>query len=118
MKPLAIATLTLGLVGCASHRQIACRFVAVDERGTILKAPTAQMHSHWHNGFSNCSSMIGALQDGYVTATITGDKAGVEVKGPKAERMKLKQLFNPAPIEPLNTTEALPRFKKLMEIAE
>jgi hypothetical protein len=111
-----VATLTSA--SCTSHKQIACRFVAVDGHGNILKTPTANMHSHWHPGVGNCAGMIQALETGLVTETVTGDQAGVEVKGSKAERLRLKQLFDPLPLEPLNTTEVRPRFKKLMEVAE
>ena len=117
MKLSGLLLLMLLGCGCASHQQLACRFVAVDGRGNVLKAPTAQMHSHWHKGAGNCESMIGALASGLVTETITGNKAGVEVRGPKEKRLLLKRLFEPLPAERQGVAQ-VGRFPVLMELAE
>ena len=52
-----------------------------------------------------------------MTETVTGNKAGVEVKGPKEKRKALKMLFEPGPTENYGVAEAR-RFPVLMEMAE
>jgi hypothetical protein len=119
MKKLAIIGALL-LSGCAAHRQLACRFIAVDSHGKLLRSQTALMHSHWHKGYSSCAAMITALATGAVVETITGDQPGVQVKGSSAERLRLKRFFepNPAPLEAQGIAAERPHFKTLMEIAE
>ena len=120
MKKLIIVGMLL-LSGCASHKQLACRFVAVNpNNGDILKAPTKEMHSRWHEGWMPCVTMIEAIESGFVQETVTGHHAGVEVRGSKAQRRKLKDYFQPAPAEEKGQKVELihPRFKKLMEVAE
>lgn len=119
MKTLTLAALMIACSGCAAHKQLACRFVAVDRQGTILKQPTSAMHSHWHKGLPNCESMIDALASGLIQETTTGNIAGVEVRGPKALREKLKRLMLPEPAEKLGVAVVRhPSFKVLEEIAE
>lgn len=118
MKPLAALSLLL-LVGCASHRQLRCRFVAVNGRGEIMPAATTKMHSHWHGGFAACAAMIEGLANGTIEETITGDEAGVEVKGPKAQRLRLKRFFDAEPTDMKGVAMVRkPSFEKLMEVAE
>lgn len=106
------------LSGCASHKPLACRFVAVDNQGNVLKQPTAAMHSHWHKGELNCATMIEALADGFVSETVNGHKAGVEVRGPKEERLKLKRMFDTPAAPQERQGVASVGFRRLMEVAE
>lgn len=109
------------LSGCAVHRPLSCRFIAVDSHGTLLKGQTAKMHSHWHRGFGACAAMIEALANGTVVETVTGDQAGVQARGKMAERLRLKRFFEAEPAingkQGVATVER-PHFKTLGEIAE
>ena len=120
MKRLVIVGALL-LSGCAAHKQLRCRFVAVDHQGTVLKRQTAKMHSHWHPGFGACAAMIEALVNGTVVETVTGDQAGVQAHGSKAERLRLKRFFDAEP--PTSGRQGIamvrkPSFATLGEIAQ
>jgi|SRR5579864_2870283 len=120
LRRLLIISVIL-LSGCASHKQLRCRFVAVDGRGKLLKAQTARMHSHWHQGFGPCVSMIEALAAGVVVETSTGNQAGVQAKGPKEMRLRLKNFFGAEP--PSGGRQGVaevrkPSFAKMGEIAQ
>jgi hypothetical protein len=96
MKQLILASVLL-LSGCAAKQQLRCRFIAVDGQGAMLHSQTTKMHSHWHKGFRSCSTMIEALANGTVVETVTGDQPGVQVKGSKKERLRLKKHFDAEP---------------------
>jgi hypothetical protein len=93
MKKLAIISACMLMLGGCASRQLKCRFVAIDMHGRIMPKQTKQMHSHWHKGMGNCTTMIYALAEGYVTETITGDQAGVEIRGPKKKRLELQKMI-------------------------
>ena len=121
MKRIAIIAAFLLTTGCAAHRQLRCRFVAVDHQGTVLRRQTARMHSHWHKGFGACAAMIEALANGTVVETVTGDQAGVQAHGSKAERLRLKNYFDAEP--PISGRQGIaivrkPSFATLGEIAQ
>lgn len=102
MKQLLIVGALL-LSGCAAHRQIRCRFTAIDAKHSPIKP-----HDKWKRGMPACVALIGTLAG---LDDPTG--IGVEVRGTKKQRKALQET-----IKVLSRPELQNEVRREQEIAQ